>query len=54
VLWLTRRSDDELADMARRGKEWVAENRSYARIADDFERACQDSRDRAPMRTISA
>ncbi len=30
VLWLARRSDDQLADMARRGKEWVAQNRSYA------------------------
>lgn len=40
VHWLSKRSDAELAEMRRRGQAWVAENRSYARIADDFERAC--------------
>lgn len=53
VLWLSRRSDADLAEMARRGKEWVAENRSYARIADDFERACLESGNRASPGTIS-
>lgn len=40
VHWLSRRGDAELAEMARRGREWVAANRSYAKIADDVERAC--------------
>jgi glycosyltransferase involved in cell wall biosynthesis len=40
VHWLTRRGDAELAVMALRGQAWVEENRSYARIADTFERTC--------------
>jgi glycosyltransferase involved in cell wall biosynthesis len=40
VHWLYKRSEAELAEMRRRGQAWVAENRSYARIADDFELAC--------------
>jgi hypothetical protein len=39
--------------MARRGEDWVAQNRSYARIADDFERACL-SCDRVPKHTVNA
>lgn len=40
VHWLSKRSDSELAEMGRKGQAWVAENRSYTKIADDFERAC--------------
>jgi glycosyltransferase involved in cell wall biosynthesis len=40
VHWLSKRSAAELAEMGRRGQAWVAGNRSYAKIAEDFERAC--------------
>jgi glycosyltransferase involved in cell wall biosynthesis len=40
VHWLSKRSDAELTEMGKRGQAWVAENRSYVKIADDFERAC--------------
>jgi glycosyltransferase involved in cell wall biosynthesis len=41
VRWLARRDSAELAAMGARGQAWVEQNRSYARIADDFERACR-------------
>ena len=40
VRWLARRDCDELAAMGLRGQAWVQSHRSYASIADDFERAC--------------
>lgn len=43
VHWLSKRSDSELAEMGRKGQAWVAEHRSYTKIADDFERACLET-----------
>ena len=40
VFWLANRSEQELMAIGRRGRAWVEANRSYAGIADDFERAC--------------
>ncbi len=40
VLWLSRRDSSELTAMGLRGQTWVQHNRSYERIADEFERAC--------------
>jgi glycosyltransferase involved in cell wall biosynthesis len=39
VRWLMARTQDERLAMGERGREWVVKNRSYARIADDIERA---------------
>jgi glycosyltransferase involved in cell wall biosynthesis len=39
VRWLMARSPEERIAMGKRGREWVEENRSYARIADDMEDA---------------
>jgi glycosyltransferase involved in cell wall biosynthesis len=39
VRWLMERSHEERAAMGARGRQWVEKNRSYARIADDIERA---------------
>lgn len=43
VHWLARRSDAELAAIGRRGRAWVEDHRSYAGIADEFERACLET-----------
>lgn len=40
VLWLARRNSVELTAMGLRGQAWVHRNRSYERIADEFESAC--------------
>jgi glycosyltransferase involved in cell wall biosynthesis len=40
VRWLMQRSPAERAEMGARGRAWVEANRTYARIADDVERAC--------------
>jgi len=40
VRWLAMRSDEELIAIGKRGRAWVEANRSYAGIADVFERAC--------------
>ncbi len=41
VRWLARRNAGELAQMSEKGREWVDRHRSYASIADDFEKACR-------------
>jgi glycosyltransferase involved in cell wall biosynthesis len=43
VRWLVARGPVERARMGRQGREWVEANRTYARIADDFERACANA-----------
>lgn len=43
VHWLARHSDCELAALGQRGRAWVEEHRSYAGIADEFERACRET-----------
>ncbi len=40
IHWLALRSTEERAAMGLRGRHWVESHRSYASIADDFERAC--------------
>jgi glycosyltransferase involved in cell wall biosynthesis len=40
VYWLSRRSDEEISAFGLRGRAWVESHRSYAGIADEFERAC--------------
>ena len=40
VRWLLGRSAAERAAMAARGRAWVEDNRTYARIADEVERTC--------------
>jgi glycosyltransferase involved in cell wall biosynthesis len=40
VRWLMSRSPPERAAMATRGRTWVEQNRTYARIADEVERTC--------------
>jgi len=40
VRWLMSRSRAERAEMGARGRTWVEQNRTYARIADDVERTC--------------
>jgi glycosyltransferase involved in cell wall biosynthesis len=40
IHWLAGRSAAELADMGQRGQAWVAKNRNYSKIADEFEQAC--------------
>jgi glycosyltransferase involved in cell wall biosynthesis len=52
VLWLAKRNGAELTAMSLRGQAWVKRNRSYERIADDFERACL--RNLSPEPTNSA
>jgi len=39
VRWLMARSRVERTAMGTRGRAWVEKNRSYARIADEMERA---------------
>ncbi len=41
VLWLARRTPEERATMIERGRQWVAANRTYSRIADDLEKQYQ-------------
>jgi glycosyltransferase involved in cell wall biosynthesis len=41
VRWLAQRDRKELAEMGLRGQAWVHRHRSYAGIADDFERGCR-------------
>jgi glycosyltransferase involved in cell wall biosynthesis len=40
VRWLMSRSPEERAQMGARGRQWVEQNRTYARIADEVERTC--------------
>jgi glycosyltransferase involved in cell wall biosynthesis len=42
VRWLMSRRPEERAAMGARGRAWVEQNRTYARIADDVERVCLD------------
>lgn len=42
VRWLMSRSAVERAAMGARGRAWVENNRTYARIADEVERTCLD------------
>jgi glycosyltransferase involved in cell wall biosynthesis len=42
VRWLMSRGPDERARMGARGRVWVEQNRTYARIADEVERTCLD------------
>ncbi len=39
ILWLSSRSPEQREEMARRGRRWVLENRTYTRIADCVEDA---------------
>jgi len=49
VRWLASRGSEERAAMGARGRAWVENNRTYARIADGVERKCLEAigRDRA-------
>lgn len=38
ILWLASRTPQERAEMGRRGREWVIQNRTYERIGDDLEK----------------
>jgi len=40
VRWLAYGDRERLTTMAARGKDWVATNRTYSKIADSFEQAC--------------
>jgi glycosyltransferase involved in cell wall biosynthesis len=42
VRWLMSRPPEERAAMGARGRAWVEQNRTYARIADEVERVCLD------------
>lgn len=41
ITWISRRSEAQLTAMGQRGRDWVLANRSYDRIADDFEVGCK-------------
>jgi glycosyltransferase involved in cell wall biosynthesis len=43
IAWIARRSECEISEMAARGKQWVLQNRTYASIADRFEKDCLDA-----------